>query len=394
MFILDLHKEDLYGRGKMQEDANRVKDTKKYQERRNLAFQNANMFISNNNNPFLVSPYSYPTNVAKQTEVTNISSLISTFIGNLSSIIDLSTYTLAISTITNIASDIPGTVTISTFHIVLNAPSTTIKADLTVDGDSYFIGNTFFNNISTGYLTASIADISSLNVSTINVNDEVLNFLTINSTLNASTISTNNFFASNGLISSLTVSTLTGNAGTFNSTLNISSMSATGPITFTTMSGSTISVSTLTVNSTLNISSMSATGSISFITLTGSTITTNSLTVNSTIFASTLELHTIDVSTVNAYDINVSTINAFAINVSTVNAYTTNTSTVNAHTIGVSSMSATGLITYNKLSGNELIFSSFCMIPSTISTGVSTPLNSSILICLNGSYWKIPIQPA
>lgn len=394
MFILDLHKEDLYGRGKMQEDANRVKDTKKYQERRNLAFQNANMFISNNNNPFLVSPYSYPTNVAKQTEVTNISSLISTFIGNLSSIIDLSTYTLAISTITNIASDIPGTVTISTFHIVLNAPSTTIKADLTVDGDSYFIGNTFFNNISTGYLTASIADISSLNVSTINVNDEVLNFLTINSTLNASTISTNNFFASNGVISSLTVSTLTGNAGTFNSTLNISSMSATGPITFTTMSGSTISVSTLTVNSTLNISSMSATGSISFITLTGSTITTNSLTVNSTIFASTLELHTIDVSTVNAYDINVSTINAFAINVSTVNAYTTNTSTVNAHTIGVSSMSATGLITYNKLSGNELIFSSFCMIPSTISTGVSTPLNSSILICLNGSYWKIPIQPA
>jgi hypothetical protein len=34
------------------------------------------------------------------------------------------------------------------------------------------------------------------------------------------------------------------------------------------------------------------------------------------------------------------------------------------------------------------------MIPSSISTGVTTPLHSSILICLNGSYWKIPIEPA
>jgi hypothetical protein len=421
MFILDLHKEDLYGRSKMSGTNNQIGDSKKFQERRSLTFQNANMFISNNNNPFMVSPYSYPTNVAKQTEVTNISSLISTFIGNLSSIIDLSTYTLSISTITNIPSDVPGTVTISTFQIILDAPNTTVKVDLTVDGDSYFIGNTFFNNISTGSLFASVADISSLSVSTINVNDENINFLTVNSTLNASTISTGSIFASSGDFSTISVSTLSANYGIFNdltvnstlnissmaatgpidfitmigstitvstltvnSTLNISSMAATGPIDFITMIGSTITVSTLTVNSTLNISSMTATGPISFVTLTGGTITTNSLTVNSTIFASTLELHTIDVSTVNA----------FSINVSTVNASTTSTSTVNAHTIGVSSMTATGLITYNKLSGDELIFSSFCMIPSTISTGVTTPLHSSILICLNGSYWKIPIQPA
>jgi hypothetical protein len=411
----------------MDGNKNQIDDSKKFQERRNLAFQNANMFISNNNNPFLVSPYSYPTNVAKQSQVNSISSLISTFIGNLSSIIDLTTYTLSISTITNIASQAPptGTVTISTFHIVLNAPSTTITADLTVDGESYFFGNTFFNNISTGYLSASVAQISSLSVSTINVIDENINFLTVNSTINASTISTTNLFAHNGSISSLSVSTinvadeninfltvnstlnastisttnlfahngsissLIGEGGTFNSlsinsTLNISSMTASGPISFITLSGSTINTNTLTVNSTLNISSIDASGPISFITMVGSTITTNVLTVNSTIFASTLELHTIDVSTVNAYDINVSTVNANTVNVST----------VNANIIGVSSMSATGLVTYNKLSGNELFFSSFCMDPGALSTGVTTPLNSSILICLNGIYWKIPIELA
>ena len=394
----------------MERDINQTndKDSKKFNDKRNLTLQNANMFISNNNNPFLVSPYSYPTNVAKQSQVNNISSLISSLIGNLSSIIDLTTYTLSISTITNVPSDVSQTVTISTFQIILNAPKTTITADLTVDGESYFIGSTFFNTISTGILYASVAAISSLSVSTINVNDENINFLTVNSTLNASTISTTNLFATNGLISSLTVSTINVNDEninflTVNSTLNASTISATNlfatngsisslttssfnvnTINFLTMTGSTITANTITVNSTLNISSMSATGHISFITLTGSNITTNELTVNSTILTSTIETHRIDVSTVNAYDINVST----------VNAHTTNVSTVNAHTIGVSSMTAMGLISYNKLSGNELTFSSFCMVPSTISTGVTTPLNSSILICLNGSYWKIPIQPA
>ena len=80
-------------------------DSNKYRNRNNLEISNANLFISNNNNPFLISPYAPPTNVAKETTVVDISIIISTLIGDLSSIINLSTFTLSISTIRPIPSD-------------------------------------------------------------------------------------------------------------------------------------------------------------------------------------------------------------------------------------------------------------------------------------------------
>jgi hypothetical protein len=80
--------------------------------------------------------------------------------------------------------------------------------NLEVNANSYFNLDTYFNSISTGYIDASIANISSLQVSTINVNDETINFLTVNNQLNASNISTGTLFASNGSISTLQVSTI------------------------------------------------------------------------------------------------------------------------------------------------------------------------------------------
>ena len=133
-------------------------DSNKYRNRNNLEISNANLFISNNNNPFLISPYAPPTNVAKETTVINIDETISTLIGNLSSVINLSTFTLSISTIQPIPSDPNQEITIIASTLRLDVADTVIHGTLEVDGNSKF------NNISTGYLFASVADISTLNV--------------------------------------------------------------------------------------------------------------------------------------------------------------------------------------------------------------------------------------
>jgi hypothetical protein len=139
-------------------DINRFKvsDTKTYKERSNLATTNANLFISNNANPFLISPYAIPANLAKQSAITDINTIIENLIKGLSSVINLSTYTLSISTITN--TPFSNTVTLSTTNVIIDA------TDLEVNADSYFSFNTYFNTISTGYINASVADISSLSV--------------------------------------------------------------------------------------------------------------------------------------------------------------------------------------------------------------------------------------
>jgi hypothetical protein len=69
---------------------------------------------------------------------------------------------------------------------------------------------------------------------------------------------------------------------------------------------------------------------------------------------------------------------------------TTNSLVVHS-TLVVSSIHAASSITTK-----EFIFSSICMSPSNISSFVPafSTFNSSILICLNGSYWKIPIHKA
>jgi hypothetical protein len=239
-------------------------DTKQYLERSNVAVSNANLFISNNANPFLISPYSPPANLVRTSQLQSISSftqtissLLSSVVGDLSSIINITDYTLSISTITNIPTS--DEVTVSTTNFRVEAESTFIS------------GLTSINTISSGFIFGSLGNFSTLNIST-----------------------------------------LTGNYGTFNF---------------------------LTVNSSINVSSMNATGIISFATMTGSTITANTMSI--------------------------------------------------ASTLSVSSINAASSITTK-----ELIFSSLSMNPSNISSGVTTPLHSSILIYLNGSYWKIPIEPA
>ena len=331
-------------------DSNRAKDSRKYLNRTDLAVSNANLFISNNNNPFLISPYAPPANLVKTQQLVPINDLISTTIGNLSSVIDLTTWTLRICTITN--SPYYPDVNISSQNILLKGSN-----EITIDApDINFIGLANFETISTGFIFANLADISTLNVSSINVNDETINFLTINSTLNASSIfsnnlSTGNLFASFANMSTLNVYDLTSfnqstnylstgnlfahNLQSFNQSTNYLSTGNLfgGNIIFQTLAGSIATFSTLTVSSLLSVSSISTTN-IMFETLSGNSATINSLVVHSTLV----------VSSINAA---------------------------------------------SSIRTKEFIFSSLCMIPSTFSSLVTA--TSSILICMNGEFWGIPV---
>ena len=78
----------------------------------------------------------------------------------------------------------------------------------------------------------------------------------------------------------------------------------------------------------------------------------------------------------------------------TVNGSLINTSTVSTGYMSFDTIIGSTIST-NTITINELIFSSLCMIPSTI-LAVDPPVtsfSSSILICLDGSYWRIPIFP-
>ena len=242
-------------------------DSNKYRNRNNLEISNANLFISNNNNPFLISPYAPPTNVAKETTVINIDETISTLIGNLSSVINLSTFTLSISTIQPIPSDPNQEITIIASTLRLDVADTVIHGTLEVDGNSKF------NNISTGYLFASVADISTLNVSTLNADTfNVNNF-------EASTLSVSSFYGNNAFTNSLSTGYLFASVADISS-LNVSTISASGTILFSTLIGSTITGNTFTVHSTLNASTIS-TSNIFFETLNGGKGTISEFTFSS-----------------------------------------------------------------------------------------------------------------
>ena len=314
-------------------DANQLgRNSSKFNNRNNLQISNADLFISNNNNPFLISPYAPPTNVAKQTTVTNIDETISTLVGNLSSVINLSTFTLSISTIRPIPSDPNQEITIIASTLRLDVVDTVIYGTLEVDGNSKF------NNISTGYLFASVADISSLNVSTFNAN--TLNI----SNFQASTITVSSLYGNNAFTNSLSTGQLFASVADISS-LNVSTMSVSGTILFSTLIGSTITANTMTLNSTLQVSSINATGHISFVTMSGSTITGNTFTVHSTLYASTV---------------------------------------------------STGNINFLTLDGgkgtiSEFTFSSINMVPGVISTA-ATILHSSFIISIGANKYKIPLE--
>ena len=309
-------------------------DSNKYRNRNNLEISNANLFISNNNNPFLISPYAPPTNVAKETTVVDISIIISTLIGDLSSIINLSTFTLSISTIRPIPSDPNQEITIIASTLRLDVADTVIHGTLEVDGNSKF------NNISTGYLFASVADISTLNVSTLNADTfNVNNF-------EASTITVSSLYGNKAFTNSLSTGQLFASVADISS-LNVSTMSVSGNIYFSTLIGSTITANTMTIHSTLNVSSIDATGHISFVTMSGSTITTNTLIVHSTI----------DVSTVSTGNIHFEVLGGA---IGTISSFT---------------------------------FSSIHMLPGVVSTA-TTGINSSFIISINSIKYKIPLELA
>ena len=309
-------------------------DSNKYRNRNNLEISNANLFISNNNNPFLISPYAPPTNVAKETTVVDISIIISTLIGDLSSIINLSTFTLSISTIRPIPSDPNQEITIIASTLRLDVADTVIHGTLEVDGNSKF------NNISTGYLFASVADISTLNVSTLNADTfNVNNF-------QASTITVSSLYGNKAFTNSLSTGQLFASVADISS-LNVSTMTVSGDIYFSTLIGSTITANTMTIHSTLNVSSIDATGHISFVTMSGSTITTSTLIVHSTI----------DVSTVSTGNIHFEVLGGA---IGTISSFT---------------------------------FSSIHMLPGVVSTA-TTGINSSFIISIGGIKYKIPLEVA
>ena len=284
----------------------KIRDSRQYRDRTNLSVSNANLFISNNANPFLISPYSPPANLVRESQLNSINIAISSAIQNLSTIVDLNTWALKICTITN--SPYYPDVTISTNNIFIKGTN-----EIVMDSpDIYIDGFAQINNISTGNIFASIGNFSTLAASSFVIDDEiVLNSIVVNSTITGSTllsnnISTGNIFGSIGNFSTLTASSFLTNSLTVESTL---------------------------IASTL-LSNNISTGNITFDTLSGNSIVSNSLTVQSTLV----------VSSINA---------------------------------------ASSIIT------NEFIFSSLCMIPSSFSSLVTA--TSSIVICMNGEFWGIPV---
>ena len=213
-------------------------------------------------------------------------------------------------------------------------------ADTVIHGTLEVDGNSKFNNISTGYLFASVADISTLNVSTLNADTfNVNNF-------EASTITVSSLYGNNAFTNSLSTGQLFASVADISS-LNVSTMSISGNIYFSTLIGSTITANTMTIHSTLNVSSIDATGHISFVTMSGSTITTNTLIVHSTI----------DVSTVSTGNIHFEILGGA---IGTISSFT---------------------------------FSSIHMLPGVVSSA-TTGINSSFIITIGGIKYKIPLELA
>ena len=195
-------------------------------------------FLSNNNNPFLVSPYTPLTNVVKQTQFSSIIIIIAAIEAELSTLFDFNTMTLRISTITNIAGG--NSITISTANLNLDADNTTIT------GNVYFSNNAYFSTLSGSTINASTINASTINFSTLTgstINASIVNAATINfSTLSGSTINASTINAS-----SITFSTLTG------TTINANNI-ITSSITFSSLTMIPSSISSFNPSYTFNSS--------------------------------------------------------------------------------------------------------------------------------------------
>ena len=174
-------------------------------------------FLSNNNNPFLVSPYTPLTNVVKQTQFSSIIIIIAAIEAELSTLFDFNTMTLRISTITNIAGG--NSITISTANLNLDATSINIDAaNTTITGNVYFSNNVYFSTLTGSTINASIVNASTINFSTLSgstINASSINASNIAfSTLTGSTINANSIIVSSIIFSSLTM--IPGTTSSFN----------------------------------------------------------------------------------------------------------------------------------------------------------------------------------
>jgi hypothetical protein len=230
----------------------RAKDAATFERRNDIYTQNANMFISNNANPFLISPYGPPANLISKQLLAQLSTIVSTLAYSLSTIIDINTFTIRISTIRPVAGQ--STITLNTNTLNINAAPTFGPPPVPSMNVSI---SSFFSTINTNYLTVN----STLTVSTI---AGTANFNTLQgTTLVASTFNTSTIIAS-----TITTSTL------FTSTLNTSSIVA------STLTTSSITASTMYLQSTLIVASTIRTSTIIASTIVAAT----DVTTNSTIF--------------------------------------------------------------------------------------------------------------
>jgi len=103
----------------------RAQDAASFERRNDIYTQNANMFISNNANPFLISPYGPPANLISKQLLAQLSSIVSTLANSLSTVIDINTYTLSITNIRPITGDLTQTINISASTLnIQGAPPT------------------------------------------------------------------------------------------------------------------------------------------------------------------------------------------------------------------------------------------------------------------------------
>jgi len=120
-----------------------------------MSSTNANSFAIGNLNPFQVSPFA----PASTTDISALSTQLSTCCGELHSIVDFTTYTLSISSI------VPVPMSINPSH-TLTIQGSTINMNANQINLSATTGIHFTNLVGTS-LSSTTAQISSLNVSTI-----------------------------------------------------------------------------------------------------------------------------------------------------------------------------------------------------------------------------------
>jgi len=207
-----------------------VSDPIQFQRRNDIYTQNANVFISNNANPFLISPYGPPANLISKALLLEISTVLSTLIGNLNQVIDLTTFTLRISTIRPITSDPNQMVTISSN--ILNVSTNTFNVSGVLPGATM--------NVRVPFNTSSI-NTSSLVTSTLFAPTFVST-----SALSTTTIVANTIFAATSL-STNTIVASTFFAATSISTNNFVASTLFGATSLSTPIISTVNLSTTTI---------------------------------------------------------------------------------------------------------------------------------------------------